>query len=307
MDLNLVQLVFEVEADDAKTMTAGLHRAVRRFDLLFRQSCCRYGARPCLGCKDQAACPYWAVFAQELSTDPEIVRRHQKPPLPFAFKIRHISANNSCLDVSLVVVGSAINHVSVFCNALQRLIESCSDHCLGTLPTTTGIYCLDYQRVRHKLDSMPHDTQNLVVLSSLEILKNTSEDGNVRLVLESPLRLLSAGSIVHAFDFDVFMRAQLRRCSSLFAYYGDGELEVDYVAISQNAKKVVCSKDGISYSLPDWSNRANQAGLLGISEFKGLAKGMLPLLALGSCFNSGKGASFGSGVYRIDAISSDLV
>ena len=88
VDLNLVQIVFDVETDNAAAQAAYYYQALRRFDLFFRQACCRSLGTQCSVCKEQAACPYREVFAQELSTDPDIVRRHQKPPLPFAFKPR---------------------------------------------------------------------------------------------------------------------------------------------------------------------------------------------------------------------------
>ncbi|MBC7961841.1 MAG: CRISPR system precrRNA processing endoribonuclease RAMP protein Cas6 [Steroidobacteraceae bacterium] len=301
MDLNLVQIVFDVETDNAAVQAAYYYQALRRFDLLFRQACCRCGGTQCSACKEQTACPYREVFAQELSTDPDIVRRHQKPPLPFAFKIRQIPDNNSCFEISLVVVGNAVNHLAVFNSAVRRLIESTAQQCPGAVPVITGIYCLDYQSLRHELDCSFRSTGNLVILSSLEIMENTVEAENIRLILDSPLRLLSAGAVLYDFEFTVFLRSQLRRCSSLFAYYGDGELELDFAGLSAAADHVKCLKNGIRYLQPSWSQRSNHAGLQGISEFGDLAPGMRPLLALGSYLNAGKGASFGLGAYRAEA------
>lgn len=300
MDLNLVQIIFDVETDNADAHAAFYYQALRRFDLLFRQSCCRYGLKTCLACMEHPVCPYRDVFAQELSSDPDVVRRHQKPPLPFAFKIKQFPDNGSCLELSLVVVGNAVNHLPVFINAVRRLIESISEQCPGTAPSITGTYCTDYQSVRHELDCSSHGTQNLVVLSSLEIMEITEGAENIRLILESPLRLLSAGSVLYTMDFSVFLRSQLRRCSSLFAYYGDGELDIDYAGLSSVANHVKCLNDGIHYLQPSWSQRSNHAGLQGISEFGEVAPGMLPLLAFGSYLNAGKGASFGLGVYRTE-------
>lgn len=300
MDLNLVQLLFRVETKIASGLDATLFDGLRHFNQIFRQVCCQSGVGKCLTCEHVSGCPYRSVFAQELSTDPDVVRRHQKPPLPFAFKIRSLSNDNSFIDLSLVVVGSAVNHLPVFYRAVQRLIEALPDQFPGTVPVITGIDCLDYQSVRHKLDCSLGIDQDLIVLSSLEIIKNTVDTENLRLTLESPLRLISAGSILHYMDFAAFLRSQLRRCSSLFAYYGDGELEIDFAGLSAAASQVKCINDRIRYSQPSWSQRSNHAGLLGLSEFVKIAPGILPLLILGSYFNAGKGASSGLGAYLVE-------
>jgi len=302
VDLNLVKLIFDVEADNTNEFTANLVIGMHSFNKLFRELCCNCGLIDCHSCKERALCPYRSVFSQELSTDPDIVRRHQKPALPFAFKIIQVPDNKSHMEISLVVVGSAINYLPVFKTAVRLLIESCSMQFSGNMSHINGIYCLDYQSVRHEMDWTPHGNLNLVVLSSLEIMKNILGANNVRLVLESPLRLLSTGSVLHNLELGIFLRSQMRRCSSLFAYYGEGELDIDFAELSALVGKVSCHKDGICYSQPYWSQRSSHAGLLGISEFSNLAPGMLPLLTLGSYFNAGKGASFGFGAYKVDAV-----
>lgn len=302
VDLNIVQIIFVLESDNTDAYVAALYQALRRFDLFFKQTCCRYGFKSCLACKEQTVCPCRDVFAQELSTDPDVVRRHQKPPLPFAFKIKQLSDNDSCLELSLVVIGNAVNHLPVFIKAVRRLIESHPVQYSRTAPDIIGIYCTDYQSARHELDCSSLGTQNLVVLSSLEIMEYAVAAEHIKLILESPLRLLSSGSVLHKMDFAVFLRSQLRRCSSLFAYYGDGELEIDFAGLSAMANHVECHNDGIIYSQPSWSQRSNHAGLAGTSLFGEDTAGMMPLLVLGSYFNAGKGASFGLGAYRVETV-----
>lgn len=300
MDLNLVQLLFNLETDNANGLAAVLFNALRNFNQIFRQVSCQVGVNGCLGCKQVSNCPYRSVFAQELSTDPDVVRRHQKPPLPFAFKINKLSGNNSSISLGLVVVGNALNHLPVFYRAVQRMIEAVPDLSPGAVPVITSIDCLDYQSMRHKLDCSLDIHQNLVVLSSREIIKNAVDAKKIRLILDSPLRLLSAGSLLHSMDFAVFLRSQMRRCSSLIAYYGEGELEIDFTGLSTAASQVKSINNRILYSQPKWSQRHSHAGLLGISEFGDIASGMLPLLTLGSYLNAGKGSFSGMGAYQLE-------
>lgn len=301
MDLNLVHLLFNLETTDADKFVSVLFGWLRRFDQRFRQTCCELGVNECRVCNLKSDCSYRSVFAQELSGDPDVVRRHQKPPLPFMFKLSRITHDSSCIELSLVVVGSAINHLSVFIRAVRQLINAISDQYPDRAAFISGVYCLDYQSLRQKLDGSISEEQDLVILSSQEIMKNTVEAEEVRLFLESPLRMLAAGSVVRSMDFSVFLRSQLRRCSSLFAYYGDGELEIDFSGLSAAASQVECINDGIHYSQPVWSKHSSHAGLLGTSKFGRIVPGILPLLTLGSYLNAGKGASYALGAYRAEA------
>ena len=69
------------------------------------------------------------------------------------------------------------------------------------------------------------------------------------------------------------------------------------VAYSQN---VTALDNSIKYIQPSWSGKLNRAGLTGTVECVGLVDPMIPLLILGSYFNAGKGASYGSGFHQIE-------
>lgn len=280
-------------------MQAIMHNAVRNFEKYFKDECCLRSDVSCQACSDQAECPYRIVFGQILSTDPEVVRKHQKPPLPFVFKISVSNENTSGVDVGIVIVGDVLCYVSTFHNAFMRLVTSLKTEHVSLEVDVAGKWCLDYHDSRHELDTA---LQPLIILSSREILLNSPVSDTIRIIFETPARLLSGGSVMHSMDFGVFIRAQMRRCSSLFAYYGGGELEMNYGAMSDSAERVVLVDGNIRYSMPQWSKRTNQAGLLGAAEFSGLTDGMLPLLSLGSYFNAGKGAVYGLGMHRLESV-----
>lgn len=296
MDLHLAQIVFEVSAGAPVSLLPRLYDAVRRFESCFKSVCCPYGDLPCRLCGGLSeCCPHRSVFCQTLSTDPDVVRRHQKPPLPFAFKISEIAHDTSNSELVLVIAGSAIQHLSLFHKAIRLMLDKIAvDH--GFDLSVSGSWCLDYQGGRHELNAATH---SLLLLSGREILQASQYTDTVRILVESPLRLLSGGSIIHSFDFGALLRSQMRRCSSFFAHYGEGELELDYVYMSEAAARVTALENGFSFTTPAWTQRAALTGILGAGEFTDLADGMLPLLKLGSYLNAGKGAAYGMGGYRI--------
>jgi len=242
--------------------------------------------------------PHRSVFGQILSTDPDVVRRHQKPPLPFSFKVRAIPTDDLSIELSIVISGSAIQHVSIFQSAIKLMLVSAGEKS-GVGVSVSGACSLDYQGGRHALNK---DSSSLVILSTLEILQTPRQSDSIRIIIESPLRLFSAGIIAHSFDFGLFFRSQMRRCSSLFAYYGEGELGLDYSFLSAAADRVTPLANSFTFSKPVWSKRSALNGITGRGEFRDIADGMLPLLTLGSYFNAGKGSAYGMGAYRVEEL-----
>lgn len=242
------------------------------------------------------------VFARQLSPDPGIVKAHQKPSLPFSLYVDVPENIPACSTVGMVIVGSALNYVDIFHSALLRFIQACLSGIGSSVPHVIQLFTLDYQGSRHRINGEEPLLKSMILLSGQHILQNTMHSDHVRLVLKSPLRLVHNGANMNHFDFALFFRSQLRRCSSLYAYYGTGELTLDYADISRAAQNVAVLEDEIHYTRPSWSPRHGKAGLIGSVECSGLVEPMLCLLVLGSYFNAGKGAAFGSGFYTIEVL-----
>ena len=300
MELDFVRIECEIITDTPAQLTAALYDALRNFEEHFKSSCCLRGQEPCISCREQAGCPYRIIFNQALSSDPEIVRLHQKPSLPFSLYIRGADGYTSSCTAGIVVFGRAVNYVEYFHTALLRMVEAYVCAVLTSTIGTIRSYSLDYQGARHEITPAASLAESVILLSGQDVLENTVHSDSVRLSLISPLRLLSNGSIMHRFDFGTFFRSQLRRCSSICSYYGTGELDLDFATLSEAAQNVAVFDDKTRYSLPLWSKRQNRAGLSGTAECTGLIEPMLSLLVLGSFFNAGKGAAFGSGFHQLE-------
>ncbi len=301
MDLDFVRIECEIVADTSAQLTAALYDALRSFEAHFKALCCPGRQDTCSTCL-YLECPYRIVFDQELSSDPEIVRIHQKPSLPFSLYINAIGDSKSFCCVGMVVIGSAVNYVGFFHKALLSMVDTCVCTVLPPVEYILRAYSLDYQGARHVIKDHESLSECVILLSGRHILQSTVHSNSFKLTLNSPLRLLSNGSIMHNFDFAMFFRSQLRRCSSLCSYYGTGEFGLDFVGLSQSAQNITVLEDGIQYTKPKWSKRSNRAGLTGEAEFSGLVEPMFSILLLGSYFNAGKGASFGSGFHQIEDI-----
>src|SRR5690349_13367297 len=78
----------------------------------------------CTETRHRPGCPFQQTFAQELSTDPEGVRRHQKPPLPLVFSFPTLPPpphRGAIVEMGLTLVGTAVNHLATHLDALGLL------------------------------------------------------------------------------------------------------------------------------------------------------------------------------------------
>lgn len=302
VDLDLVRIECDIVADVTAQLTAVLYNVLRDYESYFKASCCQSLHEACVSCVLHDGCPYRSFFAQGLSADPGIVKLHQKPSLPFSLYVDGIVGNSSTCTVGLVVIGSAVNYIGFFHTALLQMVEAAVCNVLPRSEFTLRSSSLDYQGARHGITHAESLPESVILLSAQHILGNTVHSDTVRLLLKSPLRLLSNGSIAHRFDFGMFFRSQLRRCSSLFAYYGAGKMDLDFAYLAETAQNVAVLDDKTHYTQPPWSKRLNRAGLTGTVECAGLVEPMYSLLLLGSYFNAGKGATFGAGFHQLDLL-----
>lgn len=302
MDLDIVRIECEATTNTPDQFLMLLHDSLKTFEAHFRDSCCSAYQKSCASCSQKSECPYGVVFSQKLSSDPDIVRLHQKPPLPFSLYIKPLDSNTSTITIGLVVIGSAVNYLEYFHAALLRMVETNVCSILNSVNNELHFYSLDYHGDRHEITSVKSLPESVILLSGKYILQSTVHSDSARLALKSPLRLLSNGSIAQRFDFAAFFRSELRRCSSLWAYYGTGEMKLDFVKLSELSQNVILLNNKIIYTSSFLPASHIKPGLIGSTECFGLVEPMFSLLLLGSYFNAGKNASSGSGFYEIKAI-----
>ena len=300
MDLDFVRIECDITTKNSSRLAVELFNSLRSFQSLFKSLCCPVVTMSCVSCDRRYDCPYRIVFNQELSSNPEIVRVHQKPSLPFSFYISGMDDSSSTATVGIVVVGSAVHHIQLFYIAVCGLIETvvnAADYCAGCSVTS---YFVDYQDNRTEIVTPDQVLSTVLLLSGSSVFNSTVHQDQITLILLSPLRLIDNGSTVRRFDFGSFFRSQLRRCSSLIAYYGAGDLDLDYARLSTAAQSVALFDDTLQYAVHHVQGRLYRTGLTGRIECAGLVEPMRAVLQLGSYFNAGKGATFGFGQYRIE-------
>jgi len=228
--------------------------------------------------------PLAQLCSRSLSSDPELVRRHQKPGLPFVFSL----PCHGQLDC--VLLGPAIAELS-------RILAVVSTS--ASLPMLASFTAYDYQG--SAVDLTADGGDELPVLSLAQLLDMATPRyaacRRLRITLQTPLRLMAVGRELNCFDPARFVRSVLRRISSLSAYYGIAGDPETFARLADlaGALHVVEAKP---VSAPQ-----GKRGVLGSYIVQGPMGELGPLLELGGLLHLGKGASYGLGAFQITPLS----
>ena len=300
MEFNLVRLAVTVrlDTDIADPMALfGIHRC---FAEAFRRSCI------CGGTHDRN-CPCSLNFSQSLSTDPAAVRRYQKPPLPFTFSLPQLPLppnRGREVEISLTLVGSAIQFISQYLSALTLALSSFGP--AGRyVARPVRAETVDYYGVRSPVweAGREMDEKNLILLSADGIQQAfpLTPDG-LRLRLLTPLRLLSGGKPVRELTFSLLVRSLIRRITALAYYYGHYEMDMDFKWLAERSREISCTDGDFCWE----GDNGKYAGILGSGTFNGVLGEFHSFLLLGEYLQCGKGAAYGYGQFLLEKWSGEL-
>lgn len=292
MDLNLVRLHISLAPQAVQDIMPLLCGKGAGFEEALRSVCCVQKNQSCQICSIACNCVVPSLISRQLSHDPALVRRYQKPGLPFVFyALSDIDYHDGLLGLNLL--GTACGHLSLFLKSLNRL--TAKEACFR-------LTAFDYQDVAVQLDQVrPETADNLPVLAAADLLTLYSHRFScckkIRLDLVTPLRLIRDGRELNRLDPQHFIRSLLRRISSLAVYYGGGVDQEYFRYLAQSAASV-----SLVRQLPSKTAGALQRGITGSYELAGPFEELGPFLTLGEQLHLGKGAAFGMGAFAVEAL-----
>lgn len=283
MDLNLIRLQLLVSARATDAFQPLVSGQGCSFEAALLRTCCRTALSDCATCRACDDCQAYILLARRLSPDPDLVRQHQKPGLPYLFS--HPATPTSA--VCLTLFGLACDALPLFIKALATLTGE---------QVSSRLQAFDYQAQLLQLQ-LQADGQcsNLPLLSLAELYEQQRSRfvgcRSVEVVVQTPLRLRHQGRELQHLQPAVFIRSLLRRLTSLAAYYGNAG-DADYFsAMAARADQV---RLVAQYPVP-----APQRGICGRYHLQGPLEEFGPYLALGSLVHLGKGAAYGQGRFTV--------
>lgn len=297
MDLLFAKLIVTLRADAAIGDPYTLFSLKSDFAQSFRKAACHADGR-CESCRSTPECPYHATFAQELTSDPAALKRHQKPSLPFVFQppVLPIScAKGSNVELVLVLFGSATHYLAVYWEALLHLFRHGSSAASRqfSLVKLESAGCSGF-RTELAVAEGPFKSDLLTTISGVDVAAlNTLDPQRILLRFETHLRIARDGGFLRKFSFSPFIRTLVRRISSLAYYYG-GMLELDFKRLAAQSEVIEVVENCIHWE--EWE-RGGQFGLIGSGVLSGDLTDFHPALLLGEYLNCGKDAPIGLGRY----------
>ncbi|HEX9079540.1 MAG TPA: CRISPR system precrRNA processing endoribonuclease RAMP protein Cas6 [Desulfuromonadaceae bacterium] len=299
MEFNFLKVVLtlELKADIADPYL--LFEIRRDFAEAFRRAVgCR---RPqCTPCENAAECPYRQVFSQDMLSDPTVLRRFQKPPLPFVFDLPLLpSAPNSgeqC-EIGLVLAGIAANYVRHFLAAVTALVEGPASP-LSRLFSLEMMETCDHSGNRQLIARRGEKPllDRFFIIAMDDLAKEPDIPAHeVKLTFITPLRIIKDGHPLRELTFSSLAMALLRRMSAIAFYYCYLDLDLEYKLLSMQSREIGISARGLKWI--DWGK--NLGGIMGSATFTGNLADFHSLLLFGQYFHAGKGSAYGLGRYRL--------
>ena len=282
------------------------------FGRALKRVVCALKRQECDQCLLKQRCVYAMVFETQDNMVPPEGSRIVAAPHPFVIEPPHTMetrfSEGSSFDFRLLLFGEANRNLPYFIYAFEQMgkigigkrINGKRGH-FSLEEVTAGDMSI-YSSANQTLKA-----QNPFLLT----LKDTGEfpQGTFRLSLNmiTPLRLKFENHLKADLPFHVLVRAMLRRMSSLYNFYGDGEPPLDYRGLVKKAKEIKIVDEDLSWF--DWrrySFRQDKAmlmgGMVGSVTYEGDIGEYMPLIEFCSEVHLGKQTSFGLGKIQAEMV-----
>lgn len=284
------------------------------FGRALKRVVCALKRQECGQCLLKQRCVYALVFETSEAMEAPQGSRIVSPPHPYVIEPPLTTETEfpegASFDFNLLLFGELNNNLPYFIYAFDQMGK------IGIgkkIDGKRGRFAL--KEVRHKEQTVYSDAdQKLNARNSIERLSipaaaDCSEDSFcLKLILETPLRLKFENRFKADLLFHVFVRAMLRRVSSLLNCYGDGEPSLDYRGLVKRAETIKTIDKNLSWF--DWkrySHRQDKSmlmgGMVGSVTFEGKIGEYLPLIEFISKVHLGKQTSFGLGKIKAEILS----
>lgn len=271
------------------------------FGHALRQSVCTIKRADCGSCLLKDICIYIQVFEQGRKKD----RHGSLAPHPFVIVPPHNRetrlARGSAFDCHLLLFGKANQFLPCFIHAFEQMGKNgIGKHVQGRragfkLNRVTENNRVIYPGENSRMEK--HETRDICLDAAPE---GIGETGRVKIEFQTPLRIKFGNRLHDGLLFHILVRAMLRRVSSLFTAYGNGEPDLDYKGLVKKAQDICLVENRLSWF--DWkrySLRQDQSmlmgGIMGSAIYEGRLDVFMPLLDFCSKVHLGKQTSFGLG------------
>ena len=279
------------------------------FGHALRSAVCVTGKPECDGCLLYRNCVYSYVFETPPPVDTQVMRKYTAAPHPFVItpdpvQKETVEAGES-LQVDLTVFGTANQHLPYLLYAFEKAGERGLGSAQGRFEVTALSQRLEtWQRIYQPgeaLQALPPVMPEIPPCPS----------GKVVVDFKTPLRIRLQGREVKASELDFYgvFSILMRRVSMLQQFHTEQPLELDFKALSDQARTVPVLNRSLFWQ--DWTRYSSRqktpvkmGGLMGTLTLSGDSlKDFWPILYLGQFTHAGKGTAMGLGSFSLRVVS----
>ncbi len=275
------------------------------FGRALKRVVCALKRQECDTCLLRKRCVYAMVFETQATMDRPEGSRIVAAPHPFVIEppltMETRFTKGSSFNFALLLFGEANRNLPYFIYAFEQMGK------IGIgrrINGKRGHFSLEEVKAGDRSIYSSAD-RTLKELNPFPLALKDTEDCRqntlrLRVDMITPLRLKFENRLKADLPFHVLVRAMLRRISSLYNSYGDGEPSLDYRGLVRKAMDVKIVDDDLSWF--DWrrySFRQDKAmlmgGMVGSVTYEGEIGEYMPLVEFCSEIHLGKQTSFGLG------------
>ena len=267
---------------------------------------CALKMQECEQCLLKQRCVYALVFETPVAAETPKGSRIAGPPHPFVIEppldTETRFSEGSSFDFHLLLFGETNRNLPYFIYAFEQMGR------IGIgrrVNGKRGLFNLEEVRVEDKpiyygLDQKITTGDAFSVLSLPHAESTSDEDFRLKVRIMTPIRIKYKNKLKAELPFHVIVRAMLRRVSSLFNCYGEGEPDLDYRGMVKRAEDVRIVKDNLRwYDWKRYSFRQDKSmlmgGIVGSVTYEGKIREYMPLIEFCSKVHIGKQTTFGLG------------
>ena len=281
------------------------------FGLALKKVVCALKRQECSQCLLRERCVYVLVFETPLSAIGSPEGSKMAPPHPFVIEPPLTPETNfpvdATFDFNLLLFGQTNNSLPYFIYAFDQMgrigigkkINGKRGQFILKKVNMGGRTIYSEKDEKLRMDESPEE----LVLSAANGTRNG--DFQLKVIIETPLRLKFENRLKADLPFHVLVRAMLRRISSLMNCYGNGEPPLDYRGFVKRAESIRIVEDNLNWF--DWrrySLRQDKSmlmgGMVGSVTYGGKIGEYLPLLEFCEKVHLGKQTSFGLGKIKAE-------
>jgi hypothetical protein len=249
------------------------------------------------------------LFSPPLPTDPEALRRFQRPAPGFVLKtglaLQQEHAEGDEYSLQVVFCGDGIQLLEPFMTLLRALAHAGLHRGAGRCEpirilsrNSGGSFVTLWERGQRQTPLMPP-----LLVASWFTESRLAETG-CRLTFVTPARLLSHGKPLFHPDFAEIFPFMLRRVGAMFYHWGGVEFDIDPARLLAAARQITVRNERLHWQ--DWrilergGHIEELGGLLGNMELRGEGLAEIAwIVQLAQLFHIGRYAAYGSGEFAI--------